>query len=102
MTDKTELTILNYYFEKSEAHINYGNRILSNILNFNLNAEADMADLNSSETATKAVSLQNAEYESRNFCHFKWDRLKATNMKPQQEKSMEILFIKISAIQTER
>lgn len=71
MTDKTELNILNNYFEKSEAHVNYENRILPNILNFNLNAGADVADLNSSETTTKTVSFQNAEYRSRNFCHFK-------------------------------
>lgn len=71
MTDKTELNILNNYFEKSEAHVNYENRILPNILNFNLNAGADVADLNSSETTTKTASFQNAEYRSRNFCPFK-------------------------------
>lgn len=47
VTDKTELTILSNYFEKSEAHINYESRILSNVLNFHLNAGADVADLNS-------------------------------------------------------
>lgn len=90
---------MNNYFEKSEAHINYENRILSNILN--LNSGADVADLNSSETTTKTASLQNTEYESRNFCHFKWAGLNPANVKPQEEKSMDILSIKISEICTE-
>lgn len=73
------------------------------ILNFNLNAWADVADLKSLETTTiKKAVLQSVEYESRNFCHFHWAWLNSLDLKPKPREVNENISMNNSEIWTER
>lgn len=71
------------------------------ILNFNLNAWADVADLKSSETTmTKKASLQNVESKSRNVGHFQWAWLNSLDLKTKPREVNENIYMKNSDIWT--